>query len=452
MRQRWIASFDATEQTSAKRSRTQPPINLEILPIEMWMRVFELACCQRNPRLAIGISHVSRHFRAIVLQIPKLWSSIHGDQSQAQTEAFLLRSKQSTLHVAVDEYKDSRNITPVVVQNLDRIQSLRYYTSSSKQQDRLLSRLEEQGTSTDPIRLPQLTFMDLWTSCDAESEAELYIIAPRLLVLNMKNTVPQIRSATLRLLTYEVSRYDGGDGRWSADPFFSLLDNLPALEILDLRVSVSKINDVVSVHPTVTARSIRFFLDNGGLPDLARVFDAASFPRLDQIAFNFLSGEPCEILRTFGHSRCPELKSVAITYGSVESNSSSLATYTVLTAFPQIQHLAFYGVKFGSSFRVVPEKPCLRNLETLVLNETSDISCCFPLARYLVGRQLQQLLIIDEDEDFPPQHSFREHVTPSFEDFKALLGDRLHILHFSDWRRDPRNIWLHSATQDLPEL
>lgn len=411
--------------------------NVETLPPELWMRVFEFAT--RGPVgrwSAISISHVSRHFRSIILNVPKIWSTIDGTQSREHSDAFVARSKQSVLSVTIDEYEDETDITTAVLQNLHRIGRLKCYIEDPRRGCQILSRLAEQGSSSHPIHVPQLSFLDLWVASYPVNDTSIHFSAPCLRILHIKNIVPQISSNSLRLLTYEVlayTEYEPSAKAWSADPFFNLLQNLPALDRLEIRLASTSISDVVSGRPTIFTRSMRLVLDNDNLGPIASILTVPTYPHLKRLALETLSGDPCPVLRAFPTSRCPQLDCVKVSFGDIGDHFRAVGTQTILRCFPQIRHLDLHGGNFTLQNGMNPTLP---SLHTLALTRSLNISNAFPLARHLASRQLRHLILVDE---YSTQH---ERDNRTITDLQALLGDRLVLQSLVGWWQDARNLWM----------
>ncbi|TFK66996.1 hypothetical protein BDN72DRAFT_843558 [Pluteus cervinus] len=105
------------------------------LAIETMARIFGFACIG-NTKIPLTLSSVSRDWRELVLDLPELWSRIDARLQFQHIPAYMARSRQRPLRVALKNLNPMYNDTILaVLQELPRIQEMEIGEERSQQLD-----------------------------------------------------------------------------------------------------------------------------------------------------------------------------------------------------------------------------------------------------------------------------------------------------------------------------
>ncbi|KAJ7668295.1 hypothetical protein B0H17DRAFT_990001 [Mycena rosella] len=250
-----IHKYQDTVRALQSRRNALSPVGR--LPPEMLSRIF-LFCSQSSDSLSWikEVSHISRHWRAVALACPTLWSFPHFSQPKWADE-FLKRSKMAPLTVKAD----LTYMTPRMVNTVH---------SSLVQ----ISRIGELDVKTGSRSVPEILNLSdaapylhsLCLSSPGFSQEEHFTLpdtflnggeAPRLRRLELTRfSLPSWDSPLMNNLTHLKIHHPGPTARPSMTELVEALGRMPFLETLELDAALPRIPDgvsSVSAPPTRTA-------------------------------------------------------------------------------------------------------------------------------------------------------------------------------------------------------
>ncbi|TFK66993.1 hypothetical protein BDN72DRAFT_843556 [Pluteus cervinus] len=138
-----------------QRNRLAP---ISRLPVETMTRIFRLAHGGMYARIPLVLSFVSHNWRELALDLPELWTRINTQLKLKHIPAYIARSRQKPLHIALDKSGPNassiRTIT-IILGELPRIRELTIHGAGSQ-------RLLCCGDAVWDIQAPILEKLQLW--------------------------------------------------------------------------------------------------------------------------------------------------------------------------------------------------------------------------------------------------------------------------------------------------
>jgi len=220
-----------------------------MLPTEILSDIFELAGAQQPGKVALRLTRVSPRFRAIALHCQNLWSHISNMQHRDQYKAYLTRSKQAGLSVAIygtgttHSKTDDNIFLSLIISHASRWKTLVVDLLRSSKADGVflkkfmssLSNLSIPSLETLSVEVPyslaENPMKDICGSLDMPNLRHL-----RLLSCNFSRLGPRFKATGKSLRKFDVNTVYFAEG-W-APSFLSFLGGATSLEVLTISLSI----------------------------------------------------------------------------------------------------------------------------------------------------------------------------------------------------------------------
>ncbi|EGN96756.1 hypothetical protein SERLA73DRAFT_161770 [Serpula lacrymans var. lacrymans S7.3] len=284
-----LIALDESMRVLRTRRNSLAPISR--LPPELLSTIF--THCAHSPHLHehatfsirfIKVGHVCRHWRAVALGCPSLWSNLVFSYPR-WTDEMLIRSKMAPLVVKVD----LTYMTPKVVEALQQAlkHSIRVkdfkLIASKEMMEKLLNQVSGPAPLLESLSLSNSRYSHYTTESGYPLPEVMFEgQTPRLRRLELFKCDISWNSALLSGLTHLDIRNTAASARPTMSQVLSALERMPSLQVLTLEESLPTLPESVHKLPTIgcvvplqALRSIRL---SGRVIDCAHVLAHMSYP------------------------------------------------------------------------------------------------------------------------------------------------------------------------------